>query len=184
MSLKELERDLASSKNDFERKLQEKGCASPLRFHTTLTLIIPSASFYQWVSEPLGRLLLSQTSVLAHFKAMENSMEAIKAVQNKHTEFFTQAFAGVDDLSRSVTNLVDHVHDADFMADSLRGIQATIDTLRGDLKCLKGPRHTPDRRTRTLEDELLLVPDRLVSPSGPAGVHGDDGKVGYWVSVS
>ena len=38
MSLKELERDLASSKNDFERKLQEKGCASPLCLHTSLTL--------------------------------------------------------------------------------------------------------------------------------------------------
>jgi len=105
-------------------------------------------------------------------------------VQNKHTEFIIQTLAGVDDVSRGVINLVDHVHDADFMADSLRDIQVTIDGLRGDLECLKGPRHTLDCPTRTLEDELLLVPHRLVSPSGPAGVHGDDRKISYWVGVS
>ena len=124
-------------------------------------------------------------------------------MQNKHTEFIIQTLAGVDDVSRGVTNLVDHVHDADFMADSLRGIQVTIDGLRGDLECLKGhesillhrsaldlrrgdqsDHHTLDCRTRTLGDELLLVPDRLVSSGGPTGVHGDDRKIAYWVSVS
>ena len=127
-------------------------------------------------------------------------------MQNKHTEFIIQTLAGVNDVSRGVTNLVDHVHDADFMADSLRGIQVTINGLRDDLEYLKGhesillhqsaldlrpegngdrsDHHTLDCRTRTLGDELLFVPDRLVSPGGPAGVHGDDRKIGYWVSIS
>ncbi|KIO05126.1 hypothetical protein M404DRAFT_9132 [Pisolithus tinctorius Marx 270] len=164
ITLKELERNLVSSKNNFERKLQE------------------GSSFYQWISEPLGRLLLSQTSVVTHFKALENSMEVIKGVQNTHTALFLQALAGIDDLSWGVTNLMDHVHNADFMIDSLCKIKATIDALRSDLDCLKGSRHALDVQTHTtLEEELMLVPDCLV-PDHQAGVDGNNwSKTGHWL---
>ncbi|KAI6002371.1 hypothetical protein F5J12DRAFT_894131 [Pisolithus orientalis] len=166
ITLKELERNLVSSKNDFEWKLQE------------------GSSFYQWISEPLGQLLLSQTSVVMHFKALENSMEVIKGVQNTHTALFLQALAGIDNLSQGMTNLMDHVHDADFMMDSLCKIKATIDALRSDLDCLKGSCHALDVQTHTtLEEELMLVPDCLV-PNHQAGVDKNNwSKTGYWVST-
>lgn len=119
-----------------------------------------------------------------HFKALENSVEVIKTVQNKHMAFFQQALSSVDDLSRGVTNLIDHVHDADFMVDSLCEIKANIDALRDGLECLKGSRHTLDFQTHaTLEDELLLVPHCLL-PNHQASVDESNwGKTRYWVST-